>query len=288
MTTSLFPVAFLSDYGHTDPYVGIVKGVLAAQAPGVPVIDLLHEVAPGDVERAARVLADSVAYFPAGTVFLAVVDPGVGTARRGMAATAHFGDGPRHIVCPDNGTLTLIARRAHSMEYVHLDKPPFAFEQGDTFHGRDLFAPVAARLATGTKLAELGVVLTDPVTLPLPVPERDETEIIGRIIHIDRFGNCVTDVPGVWVFNAVHGPFPVAECDWQLSTGLIESDLVGLTFGHLPENAIGFIPGSTGNVEIVLNGANAARLLSREAFAGESPLGQTVIFRRYARIFDAE
>jgi len=182
-------VTLTTDFGLDDPFVGILKGVIAGRAPGVPVVDLSHGVPPQDVRTAALVLRQAVPYFPAGTVHVAVVDPGVGGTRRAICIeTARA-----FLVGPDNGVLSLVA--ADVRRVVELTETQFQLHpRSATFHGRDVFAPVAAALATGTPADALGPALADFVRIDLPRPARDGGAVRGEVIAVDRFGNLATNV----------------------------------------------------------------------------------------------
>jgi len=184
-------VTLLSDFGERDGYVGIVKGVLLGLCPTVPIIDLSHEVAPQDVTGGALVLASAVSYFPPRTIHVAIVDPGVGSARRPiLIETADF-----VLVGPDNGLLSLAADRSPLRRVVHLDRPRFHLPApSGTFHGRDVFAPVAAHCARGVRCAEMGSTLAGFEALALLEPRRLDDGIEGQVIHVDRFGNLVSNV----------------------------------------------------------------------------------------------
>ena len=184
-------IALTTDFGFSDPWVGIMKGVIASRAPGVPVVDVTHGVPPQDVLAGALVLQHAAPYFPPGTIHVAVVDPGVG--------------GPRHPVCvdtgaalfvgPDNGLLSLAAPSGSVKRIVHLtDERWLLPKRSTTFHGRDVFAPAAATLATGTPPEALGPEVTDLTRLVIPTPVSDPDGLRGEIIYIDHFGNLVTNV----------------------------------------------------------------------------------------------
>lgn len=184
-------VTLTTDFGTRDPYVAQLKGVLLAGCEDVRIHDLTHEIAPQDVLEGALFLAAAAPTFPPGTVHLAVIDPGVGTDRRAIAASV----GGQHVVCPDNGLLTLLARRApieevRSIERASLRREPVS----PTFHGRDLFAPAAAFLACGGALEGLGPPVADPVELPLPRPHHEGGRLLGEVLHVDRFGNAITNL----------------------------------------------------------------------------------------------
>jgi S-adenosylmethionine hydrolase len=181
-------VTLLSDFGTDDSYVAEVKGRLLSLAPGLTLVDVTHAVEPGDIAGAAFVLGRAWPVFPAGTVHLAVVDPGVGTARRALAAHA----GGHWFVGPDNGVLDS-ALGAKGARVVRLAVPADA---APTFHGRDVFAPAAARLARGAPLEQLGPKVADPVRLDIPEPRRQGGAITGHVVYVDRFGTLVTNLPG--------------------------------------------------------------------------------------------
>ena len=184
-------VTLTTDFGWRDPYVAQLKGVLLDRCEDVRIHDLTHEIAPHDVLEGALFLASAVPTFPPGTVHLAVVDPGVGTARRAIAATF----GGQHLLCPDNGLLTLLARRAPLEATRSIENPALRREPlSPTFHGRDLFAPAAAHLACAGTLDDLGPPLDQLVELPVPEPRIEDRTAQGEVIHIDRFGNAITNL----------------------------------------------------------------------------------------------
>src|SRR5690606_30206461 len=184
--------------GLRDPYVAAMKGAMLRVAPGLRLVDVTHEVEPQDVMGAAFLLRQALPYFPEGTVHLAVVDPGVGTARRPLAAAfgGHLFGGP------DNGLLALLVgpgegERAAPDAVVVLDRPAFWHTPtpSRTFHGRDVFGPVAAHLAAGRALDEVGTPTDDYERLLWALPIADAEGIQGWVVHVDRFGNCITNVP---------------------------------------------------------------------------------------------
>ena len=189
-------ITLTSDFGLLDPYVGIMKGVILSIAPHVRLVDLSHDLHPQDIEAAAFVLESVQPYFPPGTVHLAVIDPGVGSARRALLVTTELAA----FVGPDNGLFSAALAQRGARAWA-LDRPEYWLPQpGSTFHGRDIFAPVAARFASGAPAEMLGTPLDDPVMLPARMPERTgNDEIAGCVIHVDRFGNLITNVPGEWL-----------------------------------------------------------------------------------------
>ena len=181
-------VTLCTDFGARDSYVAQLKGVLLRLGPAdLRIIDLSHEIGAQDVREAAFFLRCALPRFPPGTIHLAIVDPGVGSARRALAAEA----GGQRLVGPDNGIFGFVL---DANARVHALAPPSAQSVSSTFHGRDVFAPAAARLACGEPLAALGPAIVDPVRLSWPRPIADGAKLRGEIIHVDRFGNLISNL----------------------------------------------------------------------------------------------
>jgi S-adenosylmethionine hydrolase len=236
-------LTLLTDFGTADYYVAAVKGTVLRLAPGTVLVDVSHEVPPGDVETAAFVLGAAAPSFPDGTVHLAVVDPGVGSGRRILAVRTEKGI----FLAPDNGLLSpfLEGAEVRSVERRELFLPG----PGQTFHGRDRFAPVAASLLRGEAMAGLGPVIADPVRLPASPPRREERRIRGRVIHVDRYGNLITDIPAGWL--------PTGPCGVE-----VEGHATSRRAGHyaeIPPGEAAMLPGSLGTMELSLNGDDLAR-----------------------------
>lgn len=184
-------ITLITDFGGSGSYVGVMKGVILSITPQARLVDITHQINPQDIQQAASVLATVYPYFPAHTVHLVVVDPGVGGARRPIAVETPHG----RFVAPDNGVLTQVLLRAERWQVVALDNPAFwRAAPSHTFHGRDIFSPAAAHLAGGRALSELGTAIDDPVQLAPPQLEVTERFIRGRVVHIDHFGNVLTDI----------------------------------------------------------------------------------------------
>jgi hypothetical protein len=184
-----------TDFGDKDGFVGTMKGVIWSICPAAQIADISHTVTPQNVLEGAIVLWRAYPFFPAGSVHVAVIDPGVGTSRRPMAA--HLG--VHYFVGPDNGLFTPMVEDAEKngwpIEIVHLTNAKyFLAEVSHTFHGRDIFAPVGAALANGVPLAELGPAITDPVRLPMPKPQKTQTGWRAHVTVVDIFGNLTTDL----------------------------------------------------------------------------------------------
>jgi S-adenosylmethionine hydrolase len=182
----------LTDFGTADYYVGAVKGVILSINPTATIIDITHDIPPRDIEAAAFTLLACYKSFGEGTIHVAVVDPGVGSSRRAILLSA----GGQFFIGPDNGTFSYVLDNETDHKVLQLTADHYFHQPlSATFHGRDVFAPVAAALSTGVSLDCLGIGIPDPVRLPALKPELLKSgRVKGRIIHVDRFGNCVTNV----------------------------------------------------------------------------------------------
>ncbi|HZE94850.1 MAG TPA: SAM-dependent chlorinase/fluorinase [Gemmatimonadales bacterium] len=233
-------VTLLTDFGTADSYVAELKGVLLARAPAVTIVDISHQIAPGDIGAGQYLLGRAWKTFPQGTVHLAVVDPGVGTDARAIGAES----GGHRFLGPDNGLLSFLPQDGR---FFSLPIPPRA---APTFHGRDVFAPVAAALANGTWLAELGSPITDPFMSPLPSPRHDGTAVMGEVIYVDRFGTLVSNIPPSMVEPGV-----------RIRVGDTDVGPLRRTFADAARGALVAFTGSGGTVEIAVRDGSAARLL---------------------------
>jgi S-adenosylmethionine hydrolase len=230
-------ITLLTDFGLQDSYVAEMKAAILTDLADAVLVDVTHEVPSGDVAAARYLVSRSWKRFPPGTVHLVVVDPGVGTNRRALAACAEG-----HLfVAPDNGVLTNVLRGAN---VVALPTPPGA---SATFHGRDVFAPAAASLATGVPLASLGQAVTDAVRLPVPEPRVAATEVTGAVVYVDRFGTLVTNL------TADH----LGRCT-TVTVGGTHTAPVGKTFGDVAPGALVAFVGSGGNVEVAVRDGSAS------------------------------
>jgi S-adenosylmethionine hydrolase len=188
-------ITLTTDFGTRDGNVGVMKGVIWGIAPEVKIADISHLIEPQNIREAAYILARQVFYFPENTVHIVVVDPGVGTQRRPIAAQI----GPQRFVGPDNGVFSFMYTRAEQegwpVEIVHTNKPEYWREKiSDVFHGRDIFSPVGAHLASGVPLKKLGTPIDDPVRIELPDPRKTNTGVVGEVIRIDHFGNIISNI----------------------------------------------------------------------------------------------
>jgi len=250
-------ITLMTDFGIKDGNVGVMKGVIWGICPTAQISDLSHMIGAQNIREAAYVFARSVPYFPKGSIHVVVVDPGVGTQRRPMAAQI----GDWFYVGPDNGTITGLLERAEQegwrSEFVELDQPEYWLQIiSYVFHGRDIFSPVAAHLANGVSLAELGSPFGDPIRLELPKPEKTKDGWRGEVTHIDHFGNISTNI-------RVENLGDAMEQKENIIVRLSGIEINGLvnTFGERPVGELIALIGSTGNLGIALVNGDAAEKL---------------------------
>lgn len=247
--SSSFPlITLLTDFGSRDAYVGQVKGAILSICPDVRLVDLTHEIPPGNLQSAALVWCDAVGVFPPGTIHLGVVDPGVGTARRAIAAEV----GPWRFVGPDNGLLTGILQRWQLIRAVELTEQRWwRQEVSPVFHGRDIFGPVAAHWAAGRELTDFGPLIGSPlIELQMATAIEEENLVRGEVISIDRFGNLRTNIPATMVDGRPD--------EWKFE--LMGQIVRGLSYSFSDGGPDGLVVliGSHGNLEIAVNQGNAA------------------------------
>lgn len=262
-------VTLLTDFGTRDPFVGIMKGVILRRCPDASLVDLCHEIPAQDVLGASFLLHTAVRVFPAGTIHLAVVDPGVGGPRRPILAEI---DG-QAFVAPDNGLLSHVFAAAGRRRVRHLVAQEYWQHPVSTsFHGRDIFASVAGHLAAGVAPASFGPEIGDPVELDIARPRADAAgRIHGAVVWVDRFGNCITNIPQTEVVSLVGGGrIQVHAADRLLGT------LVGC-FGDVRPGETGALVGSAGYVELFCRLGNLAR---QRALAPGDPVVVEVVRER--------
>ncbi|SRR6266545_1396630 len=233
-------VTLLTDFGTADSYVAEMKGVLSTYAPNATLVDITHQVSPGDVRAAQYILSRTWMFFPEGSVYVAVVDAGVGTERRVLGAM-RFG---RYFLAPDNGLLSFLSLNA---QFISI---PVLADAAPTFHGRDVFAPAAGMLATGGPFESLGTPITDPLFAPLPIPKTDGDAVVGEVLYVDRFGTLVSNISP----NALK---PGA----TIQVGGVAVGPLRRTFADVASGALVAFTGSAGTVEIAVRDGSATRLL---------------------------
>jgi S-adenosyl-L-methionine hydrolase (adenosine-forming) len=245
-------ITLLTDFGLRDAYVGIMKGVILSLNPHIRLVDLSHDLPPQDVLAGAFVLQSAWRYFPLGTIHLAVVDPGVGSRRRAVAASC----GEHFFIGPDNGLFSLVFAEQAPLSAVSLENPQyFLSDVSATFHGRDIFAPVAAHLSLGTPLTALGPPLLDPVVLDFPSSEFRDEEVYGSIIYSDHFGNLISNIH----FSALQFWLQGRPASLRLNGHPIP--YLGRTYSDVPPGALLAAAGSHGYLEIACRQGSAAQVL---------------------------
>ena len=250
-------ISLMTDFGIKDGNVGVMKGVIWGICPMAQISDLSHLIPAQNIREAAYIYARSVPYFPKGSIHVVVVDPGVGTRRRPMAAQI----GDWFYVGPDNGTITGLLERAEQegwqMNFVELNNKKYWLPVvSHVFHGRDIFSPVAAHLANGISPTELGTPFDDPVRLELPKPERTQDGFHGEVTHIDHFGNISTNIRLEHLGEAMQQKESITvRLNDHVIHGMVD------TFGERPVGELIALIGSTGNLGIAVVNGNAQQRL---------------------------
>jgi S-adenosylmethionine hydrolase len=261
-------ITLTTDFGTADGYVGAMKGVILGIAPDACLVDLSHAVAPQSVREAAFVLYTAYRFFPAHAVHLVVVDPGVGGARRAVALRTPAGT----FVGPDNGVFSYVMAREPLEVLVELADPRYRLPHVSfTFHGRDVFAPAAAHLATGVPVADLGPPISDPITLPLPRLEVAAEGIVGQVLHADHFGNVVTSIgqllwddDELWLEPTFGDKEPRARFDVARAVAAVAGQEVAevcRTYADVAPGEMLALVGSSGHLEIAVREGSAAEEL---------------------------
>lgn len=244
-------IALLTDFGDKDGFTGTVKGVIYTIAPEVKVVDITHHVNPQDINAASWILASSYKYFPAGTIFVCVVDPGVGSSRKQILVKIH----DYYFIGPDNGFLTRIINDIDPQLVISLDNPEYWLNNvKQTFHGRDIFGPVAAYLAKSNKdINTFGTQIPSEtlIRLQLHKPYKDSKKIYGSVVYVDHFGNLVTDIPDGWITNT----------NVLVSVGRAKLKGLQSAYSNVDIGQPMAIIGSDGFLEVSINCGNAAQSL---------------------------
>jgi S-adenosylmethionine hydrolase len=244
-------ITLTTDFGLSDHFGGVMKGVILGICPAAEIVDISHEVGAFGVTEGAFLLAQAYRYFPRGTVHVAVIDPGVGTSRRPILVEA----AGQRFVAPDNGVLTMIyAREEHKVRWVAAQKY-FLKPVSQTFHGRDIFSPVAAHLASGVSPAKMGKVIADYMRLHFENPVRTARRgWTGAVLKIDRFGNLITNFPAEEFPDLDKRPF-------EMSVGMRTVGKLARNYAECAPGELFLIVGSSGYLEVSSSQASAAKIL---------------------------
>ncbi len=250
-------ITLTSDYGTKDAFAASMKGVVYKVNPQAQIVDITHEIGPQDVWEAAFTLRAAAQYFPKGTVHLAVVDPGVGSGRRPIIVVTES----YYFVGPDNGLFSLIYQEAERIRVHHITATHYFLPNpGPTFHGRDIFAPVAGWLAKGIPSGNFGEEITDYVKLNVPVPKISQSAIEGHVVHVDRFGNIITNIS----YKHVQSLLPEGAVLNTIQVALMGKEIRGLKhyYAEAAPGELSAIVNSSGNLEIFMFKQNARAALS--------------------------
>jgi len=241
-------ITLITDFGKESHYIAAMKGVILSICPEAKIVDITHNISPQDIEEAAFILDQTYQSFPKGTIHTVVVDPGVGTVRKPLIVkTSDY-----FFITPDNGVLAYVFKKYKKTDvYEASNKNFWRRDVSSTFHGRDIFAPVAAHLASGVKIEELGTIASDYQTGSTPDVKINDNEVIGKVVYTDRFGNCITNIPA-----------DILKSD-NIEIKIKDISIEGLskTFSSVPENKSLAYTGSSGLLEIGINMGSAEKIL---------------------------
>ena len=242
-------ITLTTDFGRDSPYIAAMKGVILSINPAATIVDISHGIAPQNIADGAFVLGETIQWFPANTIHVAVVDPGVGTARKIVYARVDA----QQYVCPDNGLLSYVCRdRQPDVTFEVTNRSLFLHEVSSTFHGRDIMAPVAARLSLGMAPSELGPPLKKLDLFEWPRPERRPNSIVGRILHADSFGNLITNIRREDLPSDIEPAYFVVETAQHRFDGIVR------TYFESPPRTPVALFGSSGLLELAIVQGNAA------------------------------
>lgn len=245
-------ITLTTDFGVGSPYVAAMKGAILSINPAATLVDITHTVCPQDIRHGALILADVTDRFPAGTIHVAVVDPGVGTDRAIVCACL----GRQTYVAPDNGLLSLVARRAAPGLLIRLADPAYWLQPvSATFHGRDIMAPAAGWLSLGLDPRRLGPPVERLADLEWPEPRATEGRVEGEVLAVDSFGNLITNVPGDMLTAACADDRTAVTCGAGRASGIVR------TYADRLKGELIALVGSTGRLELAIVGGSAAEVL---------------------------
>jgi S-adenosylmethionine hydrolase len=261
-------ITLTTDFGEADPYVAMMKGVILSINPDAGIVDITHQVQAGSIQEGASIIKETYAYFPSGSVHVGVIDPGVGGKRRPIAVMCdnHF------FVGPDNGLLWPVMEKQEQVDVIHLTKKRYWMDKiSTTFHGRDIFAPVAAHLSLGADPFLLGERVDNPSALAYPLPSRSNSDLVGEVIRVDHFGTIITNITREHL-----SPFLTSK-GLIIKIGGLVLERLSTTYSDVPEGQPVALIGSSGNLEIAVNRGRATDYLGKE---GE--IGTKVVVRQHS------
>lgn len=261
-------ITLLTDFGVADPYVAMMKGVILSINPKARLVDITHEIPAGAVFPAARMLRETYRFFPPGTIHLGVVDPGVGSDRKPIAAEA----GGHGFVGPDNGLFYPILQEAAETRITHLKETRFFLPAvTSTFHGRDVFAPVAAYFSLGIDPDQMGIPMTNPEPMPIPAPRLEEDSLHGQVIHVDHFGNLISNIGSEALYRFLGSSNP------SIRLGKVTIRRLSHAYSDVDEGQLLAYINSSNLLEVAVNRGRASEYMGLEK---ESLVGMVISVTR--------
>lgn len=248
-------ITLITDFGNTDAYIAMMKGVILSINKDAVVVDITNSINTGSIFQAGRILKETYVYFPEGTVHVAVVDPGVGSQRKLMAfeVNNHF------FVGPDNGLFWPILETADNPVVVELTEEKYFLKHiSRTFHGREVFAPVAAHISTGLEVKQLGEPLTDPVTISMPHPHVSDNTLFGEAIRVDNFGNIITNISDTDLIEFIRGSTAL------IRIGDLKIEGLSRIYTDVEEGELIAVLNSSDLLEIAVNMGRASEYIGME------------------------
>ena len=256
-------ITLTTDFGRRDPYVAMMKGVILSINRGARIVDITHQIAAGSIAEGASILKDAHRFFPSGTVHVGVVDPGVGGPRRPIAVVSEN----YFFVGPDNGLFWPLIEADGQCDVIRLTHERYWMNKiSATFHGRDIFAPVAAHLSQGVDPFLMGKTIDDPMPLQVPLPRKEGSALAGEIVRVDHFGNLITSITREHL-----APFLESK-DLTIRIGELALNTLSTTYSDVPEGQPLALIGSSNTLEIAVNGGNAAHDLGGNCRVGTAVL----------------
>ncbi|UCH00402.1 MAG: SAM-dependent chlorinase/fluorinase [Deltaproteobacteria bacterium] len=252
-------ITLTTDFGEGDPYVAMMKGVILCINPAARIVDITHQVPAGSIQEGGSIIRDAYKYFSDGTVHVGVIDPGVGGKRRPVVVLAnnHF------FVGPDNGLFWPVIEKQVNADIIHLKEKRYWMNKiSPTFHGRDIFAPVAAHLSLGLNPFVLGEKIDDPTTIAYPLPCKKDSDLVGEVIRVDHFGNLITNI------TREHLTPLLKSKDVIIKIGSLVLDKISTTYSDVPDDEPLALIGSSNLLEIAINMGRATNYLGKDCRIG--------------------
>jgi S-adenosylmethionine hydrolase len=261
-------ITLTTDFGEIDPYVAMMKGVILSINPAARIVDITHQLPAGSIQEGASIIKETYEYFPSGTVHVGVIDPGVGGKRRPITVLA----GNHFFVGPDNGLFSSIIETQGHTDIIHLkEKRYWMHKISPTFHGRDIFAPVAAHLSLGVNPFLMGEKIDNPTTITYPLPSKKNSDLVGEVIRVDHFGNLITNITSEHL-----SPFLKSK-GFIIKIGALTLKKISTTYNDVSEGQPLALIGSSDLLEIAVNMGRVTNYIGRDC-----GMGTKVIVRQHS------